>query len=71
MELQGSIAYLWKNKIIMILEHLLEQIFVRKRTSESRCCYNVNASSESRRRKHNVATSLVNGCSNDVGNTTL
>ena len=30
MELQGSIAYLWKNKIIMILEHLLEQIFLGK-----------------------------------------
>ena len=69
MELQGNIAYLWKTKIIMILEHI--QIFVRKRLSESRRCCNLNTRLENQRRKHNVVTTLVFGCSNDVGNTTL
>ena len=69
MELQGNIAYFWKNKIIMILQHI--QIFVRKTTSESRRCCNVNTRSENRRRKHNVVTTLVFSCSNDVGNATL
>ena len=69
MELQGDIAYLWQKKIIMILEHI--QIFFRKMTSESRGCCNVNTILENRHRKHNVATKLVFGCSNDVGNTTL
>ena len=68
MELQGNISYLWKKKVIMIMEH--QQIFVRNTTSESRCCCNVNARSENRRRKRNVVT-LVFGRSNDVGNTTL
>ena len=53
MELQGNIAYLWKKKIIMILEHI--QIFVKKTTSESRRCCNVNTKSENRRRKHSVS----------------
>ena len=65
MELQGNIAYLWKNKIIMILEHLW--IFVRKTTSESRRSCNVNSRSESQGRNHNVVTTLVFGRSNDVG----
>ena len=43
-ELQGSIAYLWKKRIIMILEHI--QIFVRKATPESQRCCNVNTRSE-------------------------
>ena len=50
MELQGSIAYLWKKKIIMILDHIY--IFVRKTTSETRRCCNVNTRSEKWRRKH-------------------
>ena len=66
MDLQGNISYLWKKKIITILEDL--QIFVRKTTSESRHCCNVNAKSENRRRKHNVPTMLVFDRSNDVGN---
>ena len=53
----------------MILERLL--IFVRKTTSKSQPCSNVNIRMESRRRKHKVVTTLVFGCSNDVGNTTL
>ena len=65
MELQGNIAYLWKKKIIMILEHLY--IFVRKTTSELRRCCNVNARSERRRQKRNVVTTLVFGRSKDVG----
>ena len=56
MVLQGNIAYLWKKKIITILEHL--QIFVRKTTSESQRCCNVNAKSENRRQKHNIVTTL-------------
>ena len=56
MELQGNTAYLWKKKIIMILEHI--EIFVRKTTSESRRCCNVDTRSENRRRKHNVVTTL-------------
>ena len=52
MELQGNIVYLWKKKIIMILEH-------------------VNVTSENRRRKHDVVTTLVFRRSNDVGSTTL
>ena len=44
MELQGNIAYLWKKRIIMILEHI--QIFVRKATPESQRCCNVNTRSE-------------------------
>ena len=60
MKLQGTIAYLWKKKIIMILEHIY--IFVRKTTSESRRCCNANTRSENR---------LVFACSNYVGNTTL
>ena len=68
-ELQGNIAYLWKKKIIMIMEHL--KIFVRKTTSESWRCCNVNARSENRSRKHKVVTTLVFGRSNDVGNPTL
>ena len=43
----------------------------RKTTSESRRYCNVNTMSENRRRKHNVVTTLVFDCSNDVGNTTL
>ena len=50
----------------MILEHI--QIFVRKTTLESRRCCNVNARSENRRRKHNVVTTFVFGCSDDVEN---
>ena len=69
MELQGNIVYLWKKKIIMILEHL--QNFVRKTTSGSRRCCNVNVRSENRRRKHDVVTTLVFRRSNDVGNTML
>ena len=69
MELQGSIAYLWKKKIIIILEHI--QIFVRKTTSESRCFCNGNTRLKNRYGKHNVVTTLVFGCSNDVGNITL
>ena len=57
MELQGNITCLWKKKIIMILKHL--QIFVRKATSESRCCRNVNARTENRRRKHDIVRTLV------------
>ena len=68
MELQGNIVYLWKKSII-ILEHLNN--FIRKTTSESRRCCNVNVRSEDRRRKHDVVTTLVFGRSNDVGNTTL
>ena len=56
MDLQGNIACLSKKKIITILEHL--QIFVRKTTSESRRCCNVNAKSENRRQKHNIVTTL-------------
>ena len=44
MELQANIAHLWKKEIILILEHL--EIFVRKTTTESRRCCNVNARSE-------------------------
>ena len=69
MELQGNIVYLWKKKIIMILEDI--HIFVRKTTSESRRYCNVKTRSENRHRKHNVVTTLVFGSSNDVGNTTL
>ena len=68
-DLQGNIVYLWAKKIIMILEHIY--IFVRKNTSELRRCCNVNTRSENRRRKHNVVTTLVFGCSNEVGNTKL
>ena len=39
--------------------------------SESGRCGNVNTRSENGRRKHNVETTLVFDCSNDVGNTTL
>ena len=35
-----------------------------------RCC-NVNTRSKIRRKKPNVVTTLVLGCSNDVGNATL
>ena len=69
MELQGNIAYLWKNKIIMLSEHL--QILLRKTTSKSRRCCNVDNRSESRRRKHNVVTMSVFGPSDEVGSTTL
>ena len=69
MELQGNIAYFWKKKIIMILEHI--KIFIRKMTSESRHCCNINTRLENRRRKHNVVTTLVFDCSNDIGNTML
>ena len=69
MGLQGNIAYLWIKEIIMILEHIY--ISVRKATSELRRCCRVNTSSENRRRKHNVVTTLVFSCSNDIGNTTL
>ena len=69
MELQGNITYLWKKTIIMILEHL--QIFVRKTTSESRRCCNVNTRSESQHRKRNVLTTLVFGRRSNVGNITL
>ena len=49
-ELQGNIACLWENKILMILEHL--QLLVRKTTSKpkrqkKRYCCNVNTRSES------------------------
>ena len=63
MELQGNIVYLWKKKIIL-LEHIYN--FVRKTTSEPRCCCNVNVRSENRRRKHDVVTTLVFGGSNGV-----
>ena len=66
---QGNIAYLWKNKIIMMLEHFY--IFVRKTTSKSQRCCNINTRSESQRQKHNVVTTLVFGRSIDVENTTL
>ena len=69
MDLHGNIAYLWGKKTIMILEHL--QIFVRKTTSESWRCYNVNNRSENGSRKHNVVTTLVFGHSNNVRNTTF
>ena len=69
LELHGNIPHLWENKIIMILEHF--KIFVRKTTSKSQRCCNVNTKSEIPRRKHNVVTMLVFGRSNNVGNTTL
>ena len=69
MELNGNIAYLWENKIIMILEHL--EIFVRKTTSKSRRCCSGSTRPEIRRRKRNVVTTLVFRRSNDVGKTTL
>ena len=69
LELHGNIPYLWENKIIMILEHF--EIFVRKTTSKSQRCCNVNTKSEIPRRKHNVVTMLVFGRSNNVGNTML
>ena len=69
LELHGNIPYLWENKIIMILEHF--EIFVRKTTSKSQRCCNVNTKSEIPRRKHNVVTMLVFVRSNNVGNTML
>ena len=54
LELHGNIPYLWENKIIMILEHF--EIFVRKTSSKSQRCCNVNTKSEIPRRKHNVVT---------------
>ena len=45
MESQGNIAYLYENKIIMILMHL--QIFVSKMTSKSRRFFNIDTRSES------------------------
>ena len=69
MEFQGNIAYLWKKKIILIFEQLYN--FVRRTTSESRSCCNVNVRSESGRQKHDVVTALIFGCRNDVGNTTF
>ena len=45
--------------------------FLRKTTSGSRRCCNVNVRSENRRRKHDVVTTLVFRRSNDVGSTTL
>ena len=69
MVLQGNICISLEEGVIMILERLL--IFVRKTTSKSQPCSNVNTRMESRRRKHKFVTTLVFGCSNDVGNTTL
>ena len=69
MELQGNIVYLWKKKIIAILEHLKN--FVRKTTSQSRRCCNVNVMSENRRRKHDVVTALAFVRINGIGNTAL
>ena len=69
MESQGNIAYLWENNVIIILEH--RYIFVRKATSKSRRCRNVNTRSQSERRKRNVVTTSAFGRSNDVKNTTL
>ena len=56
MELQGNIVYLWKKKIIMILEDIY--IIVRKTTSESRRYCSVKARSENQHRKHNVVATL-------------
>ena len=67
LEMHGNIAYLLENKIIMII---IIMIFVRKMISKSGRCCNVNTRSESRRRKHNVVTTLVFGRSSDVGKTT-
>ena len=53
----------------MIFEHI--QIFIRKTTSESRRCCNVNTRLENRRRKHSVVATLFLCCRNDVGNTKL
>ena len=69
LSLEYNIVYFWKKKIMMILEHL--QNFVRKTTSGSRRCCNVNVRSENRRRKHDVVTTLVFGRSNGVRSTTL
>ena len=69
MEFQGNIAYLWKKKIILIFKQLYN--FVRKTTSESRSCCNVNVRSENGRQKHDFVTALIFGCRNDVGNTTF
>ena len=69
MELQANVIYLWKKKIITILEQLYN--FVRKTTSELQRCCNVNIRSENRRRKHDAVVMLVCVRSNDVGNTTL